>query len=176
MDDRAHGAQSKLTVSDTLVRGLESNMLNQATILLAVLPALSPSPQPYDERADARVEVARMLQCARAEQKPVLLMFGANWCPWCRELDRMLASDRELSTLADNVFLRMNVDIGQYDRNLTLAAEYGLTNLDDTGIPMLVVLSPDGSVQAVKNSEDFVVGSKYARGAVQRFLRSYARH
>ncbi len=151
-------------------------MLNQATILLVLLPVLSLSPPPYDERADARAEVARMLQCARAEHKPLLLMFGANWCPWCRELDRMLARDKDLSRLADEVFLRLNVDIGAYDRNLALAAEYGLTTLDDTGIPMLVVLRPDGSVQAVKNSEDFIVGSKYARGAVQRFLQSYARH
>jgi hypothetical protein len=57
-----------------------------------------------------------------------------------------------------------------------LAADYGLTTLDDTGIPMLVVLRPDGSVQAVKNSEDFVVGSHYARETVRRFLQSYAKH
>ena len=75
-----------------------------------------------------------MLQCARAEQKPLLLMFGANWCPWCRELDRMLARDKDLSRLADETFLRL-MDIGRYDRNLALAADYGLTTLDDTGIP-----------------------------------------
>jgi len=151
-------------------------MLNQATVLLAAMAVLSPpAPQPYDEGADARVEVARMLECARAEGKPLLLMFGANWCPWCRDLDRLLATDKELSPLADEVFLRLNVDIGQYDRNLALAAEYGLKSLDDTGIPMLVVLRPDGSVRAVKNSEDFVVGSGYAKGTVQRFLKSYAR-
>jgi thioredoxin 1 len=151
-------------------------MLNQATILLVLMPVLSSPPQPYDERADARAEVARMLQCARSEQKPLLLMFGANWCPWCRELDRMLARDKDLSRLADEAFLRLNVNIGQYDRNLALAADYGLTTLDDTGIPMLVLLRPDGSVQAVKNSDDFVVGSHYARDAIRRFLQSYAKH
>ena len=38
-------------------------MLNQATILLTVLPALSSLPQPYDERADAGAEVA---ECCNA--------------------------------------------------------------------------------------------------------------
>jgi len=117
-----------------------------------------------------------MLQCAHAEQKPLLLMFGANWCPWCRELDRILARDKFLSTLVDEVFLRLNVNVGQYDRNLGLAAEYGLTNLDDTGIPMLVVLRPDGSLHALKNSEDFVAGSGYDKESIRHFLSSYAKH
>jgi len=151
-------------------------MLNHATMLIAAIPLLSFTPQPYDERADARAEIARMLQCAREEQKPLLLMFGANWCPWCRKLDQLLATDKEIAPLADEIFLRLNVDIGEYDRNLALAAEYGLSTLDDTGIPMLVVLRPDGSVHAVKNSEDFVVGSGYAKGTVQRFLKSFAKH
>lgn len=148
--------------------------MNWFAVPLVVLPVLAFSPRPYEERADARADVARMLQCAREERKPLLLMFGANWCPWCRDLDRMLARDRQLSKLADDVFLRLNVDI-HYDRNLDLAADYGLKDMDDTGIPMLVVLRPDGTVQAIKNSEDLVVGSTYARGAVRRFLRSYAK-
>jgi thioredoxin 1 len=105
----------------------------------------------------------------------VLLVFGANWCPWCRELDRVLTKDKALSALADEAFERLNVSIGDYDRNLDLAAEYGLTNLDDTGIPMLVVLRPDGSLQAVKNSDDFVTGSRYDKNAVRRFLCSFAK-
>jgi thioredoxin 1 len=150
-------------------------MLNQVAMLFLLLPLASGVPQPYDERADARAELGRKMECARAEQKPVLLMFGANWCPWCRELDRVLTKDKSLAPLADEVFERLNVNIGDYDRNLDLAAEYGLTNLDDTGIPMLVVLRPDGSLQAVKNSDDFVKGSRYDKSAVRRFLCSLAK-
>ena len=150
-------------------------MLNQVALLFLLLPFASAAPQPYDERADARVELGRTLECARAAQKPVLVMFGANWCPWCRELDRVLTKDKSLATLADEVFERLNVNIGDYDRNLDLAAQYGLTNLDDTGIPMLVVLRPDGSLQALKNSDDFVKGSRYDKDAVRRFLCSFAK-
>jgi protein disulfide-isomerase len=151
-------------------------MLKLAALVLLLLPVASQSRDPYDEHANARAEVDRMLQCARDEGKPLLVMFGANWCPWCRDLDQLLASDRQLSAEADRVFLRLNVDIGQYDRNLDLAAGYGLSNLDDTGIPMLVILSPDGSVRATKNSDDFVVRSRYSRDRIRRFLDSYARH
>jgi protein disulfide-isomerase len=144
-------------------------------MLFLLLPLSSAAPQPYDERVDARAELGRALECARAGQKPVLVMFGANWCPWCRDLDRVLARDKSLSPLADEVFERVNVSIGNYDHNLDLAAEYGLTNLDDTGIPMLVVLRPDGSLRAVKNSDDFVKGSRYDKSAIRRFLCAYAK-
>jgi thioredoxin len=150
-------------------------MLKLAALVLLLLPVPSRSQGPYDEHADARAEIDRMLQCARDEGKPLLVMFGANWCEWCRALDGLLASDRQLSMEADRLFLRLNVDIGQYDRNLDLAAGYGLGNLDDTGIPMLVILAPDGSVQGIKNSEDFVVRSRYSRDRIRRFLDSYAR-
>ena len=66
-----------------------------------------------------------MLDCARAEKKPLLLMFGANWCEWCRGLDQLLGDDKELAKLGDAVFLRLNVDIGQYDRNLDVAHSMG---------------------------------------------------
>ena len=151
-------------------------MLKLAALVLLLLPVPSRSPDPYDEHANARAEIDRMLQCARDEGKPMLVMFGANWCPWCRDLDQLLECDRQLSAEADRVFLRLNVDIGQYDRNLDLAAGLGLSNLDDTGIPMLVILSPDGSVRGIKNSEDFVVRSHYSRDRIRRFLDSYARH
>ena len=148
-------------------------MLNSLALLLAAMPLFSVSAPPYDVHADARAEIARMLQCAREEQKPLLLMFGANWCEWCRDLDHLLGTDKQLARLADEAVLRFNVDIGDYDRNLDVAEQYGLKNLDDSGIPMLVVLRPDGSVQALKNADDFVVGSHYAKGQLRRFLRSY---
>jgi thioredoxin 1 len=148
-------------------------MLKLAALVLLLLPVASPSQGPYDEHADARAEMDRMLQCARDEGKPLLVMFGANWCPWCRDLDQLLDCDRQLSPEADRVFLRLNVDIGQYDHNMDLAAGLGLSNLDDTGIPMLVILSPDGSVRAIKNSEDFVVRRHYSRDRIRQFLASW---
>jgi thioredoxin len=153
---------------------MELTMLKLAVLVTSALPVFSASPGPYDERADARREIARMMECARAEDKPLLVMFGANWCEWCQALDHLLAADRELAPLADKAFLRLNIDIGSYDRNLDVAAGYGLKALDDTGIPMLVVLRPDGSVREIRNSEAFVAGGRYSRPRVRRFLLSYA--
>ena len=151
-------------------------MLKLATLTVAMTPLVAVPNGPYDETANPRAEIARMLQCARDEGKPVLLMFGANWCEWCQALDRKLMADKDLATLVDAVFLRLNIDIGSFDRNLDVAADHGLGNLDDTGVPMLVVLRHDGAVDAVKNSEDFVVGSRYANDRIRRFIRAYEKH
>ena len=151
-------------------------MLNVIALLLTGVTLLPAGSQPYDEHADARAEIGRMLECAKAEGRPLLLMFGANWCPWCRKLDRLLTTDRRLARLADDAVLRLNIDVGQYDRNLDLARRYGLEALDDTGIPMLVVLRPDGTVQGVKNADDFVSGSRFVSGSIERFLLAYKKH
>jgi protein disulfide-isomerase len=143
-------------------------MMNLALVALLVAPAASPGP--YDPRADARREIARMLECARDEGKPLLLMFGANWCPWCRDLDRLLTRDPRLAKVVDEGFLRFNV--GQYDRNQDLLAAYGIHDLEDTGIPRLVVLRPDGTVRAVKDADDFVSGSRYVKRRIQAFLEA----
>lgn len=42
--------------------------------------------RPYDETADAEQEIAAAVAAARGDGKRVLLVFGANWCSWCRRL------------------------------------------------------------------------------------------
>lgn len=143
------------------------------TALLALVVLAGSQGQVYDERADARVEIRRMLDCAREEGKPLLLTFGANWCEWCQDLHTLLSADRELASLLDDNYLTLSVDVGDLDRNIALAAEYGVRDLDDTGIPVLVVLRAAGDVAVVKNADDFVKGERYSRSRVRDFLRKY---
>jgi len=128
----------------------------------------------YDEHANARTEIKRMLECAHEERKPLLLTFGANWCTWCRQLHHLLSADRELASVIDGNYLRLNIDVGEFDKNIDVAREHGVVGLEDTGIPILVVLRPDGGILAVKDSNDFVVGPRYSRAMVLRFLRQHA--
>jgi thioredoxin 1 len=43
---------------------------------------------PYNEQADAKADVLRVVAEAKASNKPALLIFGANWCEDCRALDK----------------------------------------------------------------------------------------
>lgn len=101
------------------------------------------APLPYDEKADAKADVQRALSAAKSSGTPVLVVFGANWCPDCRALDKALSTGENAELMARE-FKVVKVDVGQFDRNLDLAARYG--NPVKKGIPAAVVLSPEGEV------------------------------
>jgi len=97
---------------------------------------------PYDEKADSPGEVRLALQRAKSEHKNVLLIFGANWCEDCRELDKAL--HRSKSDLIDSHFVVVKINVGQFDRNLDLDQRYG--DPIKKGIPAAVVLTPSDRV------------------------------
>ena len=98
---------------------------------------------PYDEAADARVELNRALQQAQRERKQVLVVFGANWCDDCRELAQKMAA----GPLAEHVAQRYvvtKVDVARFNKNTDLAQQMG--NPIKKGIPAVAVLRADGSL------------------------------
>src|SRR5882762_4116293 len=101
------------------------------------------APLPYDEKADAKADVLRALHAAQAGQMPVLVIFGANWCADCCALDKALSTGKNAELVARE-FKVVKVDVGNFDRNLDLAARYG--NPIKKGIPAAVVLSPKDEV------------------------------
>jgi thioredoxin 1 len=95
---------------------------------------------PYDEHADAPADLRHAIGAARATHKNVLVVFGANWCPDCRELDKAMHG-RSQSLIASH-FDVVKIDVGNFDKNLDIAERYG--NPIKKGIPAVVVLSPEG--------------------------------
>jgi thiol:disulfide interchange protein len=100
-----------------------------------------PATPPYDEHADPRADLNRALERARADNKHVLVVFGANWCPDCRSLAVKMASG-SLAKLVAERYVVTKVDIGRFDRNLDLARQLG--NPIRKGIPAVAVLASDG--------------------------------
>ncbi len=105
---------------------------------------------PYDEKADATLDVQHAIAAAQGDHKQVLLVFGANWCPDCRALDKaMHGSSRHL---IDSRFEVVKIDVGNFDKNLELARHYG--NPIARGIPAVVVVGPaDRIVYSTRNGE-----------------------
>jgi thioredoxin 1 len=98
--------------------------------------------RPYDESADAKAQIATALHDAAAAKEPVLLIFGANWCPDCRALDHALKTGRNAELMSR--FKVVKVDVGNFDHNLDVTAAYG--NPTKKGIPSAVIVSPDNKV------------------------------
>jgi protein disulfide-isomerase len=94
---------------------------------------------PYDEAADAHRDVQQAFDTAAKAQRPVLIIFGANWCKDCRALDTALKAPANAELMAKE-FVVVKVDVGNFDRHLDIAERYG--NAIKKGIPAAAVLTP----------------------------------
>jgi len=97
---------------------------------------------PYDEAADSRVDLQHALQQAQNEHKEVLIVFGANWCEDCRDLDKAMHGSS--ASVIESRFVVVKIDVGHFDKNLDLANHYG--DPIRAGIPAAVAVSPSDKV------------------------------
>ena len=117
-------------------------------VFLAV--AAMAGPNPYDEKADAKADVQRALAEAGAANVPVILVFGANWCPDCRALDLAMKTGASGELIAKNFkVVKVNLggrgkEHGTFEENADLAKSYGVTL--DKGIPTVVIVSAQGKL------------------------------
>lgn len=119
--------------------------MKRLLLLLALLfvgTAYAEKP-PYNPAADAKAEIAHALTLAKARHTPVLLIFGANWCPDCRALDHSLHTGKSAALLRKN-FQVVKVDVGNFDHNLDVVNSYG--NPIGKGIPAAVIVSANDRV------------------------------
>jgi protein disulfide-isomerase len=119
------------------------------------------APLPYDEQANAALDVQHAIASVQTDHKRVLLVFGANWCPDCRALDRAMHGSSQ--HLIDSKFDVVKIDVGNFDKNLQLANRYG--NPIAKGIPAVVVLSRTNRVlYSTKGGELANAGQMTERG------------
>lgn len=112
------------------------------SLACAINPASATAPQAYDETADAQAAINKALVEAKKTDKKVLVIFGANWCKDCLELDKSMHGKNE--PLLATKFITVKVNVGQFDKNKELVDFYG--NPSKKGIPAAVLLRPDNSV------------------------------
>ncbi|MFZ6751372.1 thioredoxin family protein [Undibacterium sp. Ren11W] len=96
----------------------------------------------YLETADAQADLNHALSQAQASKKKVLIVFGANWCKDCLELDKSFKAEN--AALIASQFVLVKIDVGQFDKNLTIANAYG--NPIKKGIPAAVILRADNTL------------------------------
>ena len=111
-------------------------------ILFASLIACT-GKKPYDEHADANAVIGQVAAEAKLQNKPMVIIFGANWCPDCRALSDAIERGESATKIA-NEFKVVKVDVGNFDTNLDVAKTYG--NPIAGGIPGAAILSSDGKL------------------------------
>lgn len=134
--------------------------------------ARQPGPPPYDEAANARFDLQRALDRAKAADLPLLVIFGANWCSDCRALDRSLSAAANVGPMARD-FVTLKVDVGRFNRNLDISARYG--NPIRAGIPAAVVVSPDDELLYVTRAGELSSARRTGDAGVHEFFRKVSR-
>lgn len=128
-------------------------------------------PERYDPTRDAAADIVAAQTQAAGDHREVLLDFGADWCPDCVVLHRLLQSPAVQPVLREHYHL-LAIDVGQFDRNLDVAGRY--VDLDSSGIPALVVLTPAGRIRVTTNDGSFANARTMNAAQVRTFLLRWA--
>lgn len=126
----------------------------------------------YDEKADGAGQIEAAGKVAKASGRRVLVVFGGNWCKWCRALDGLFAEDAAVKEALDQAFVVVHVNS---DTNVPLNQKYG--NPFQYGFPVLVVLDADGKKLHVQESGSLEMGDQTVRhdpAKVLIFLKQWA--
>jgi thiol:disulfide interchange protein len=128
--------------------------------------------KPFDSDADANADVAAAVAKAKKEKKRVLVTLGANWCGWCRSLDRTFTKDEKVSAAIAKSYVPVKVDVGRMTKNLDLAATWGAD--PKKGVPLIVVLDAKGKAVKVQDTEPLEAGKGHDPAKVISFLEENA--
>lgn len=109
-----------------------------ATAALPPLHAAAPSAGVAWRNAATDADIERAFTLARNERKPVLLYWGARWCPPCNQLKATLFNRQDFIAQS-RAFVAIHVD-GDQPGAQKLGARFKVS-----GYPTLVLMSPAGT-------------------------------
>ncbi len=124
----------------------------------------------YSETVNPRTDIAAGFKQARLQHKRVLLDFGGDWCGDCQVLDIYFHEQPNLALLEKN-FVLVHVFIGHMDKNIDLAAHYGVPI--SKGVPALAVVDAHGKVLTSQRTGQFRDMRHMDQGSVTAFLNKW---
>jgi thiol:disulfide interchange protein len=129
----------------------------------------------YDVHADAAADISAALSTAQAENKRVLLKFGANWCVWCHRLNSTLHNNAAVEQALAEDYTVIQVDVNTRNgtkRNAATVTKYG--NPTQFGLPVLVVLDAAGEILTTQETGALEKGSAHDPAKIVAFLEHWA--
>lgn len=116
----------------------------------------------YDEKADGKTLIAEALEKAKAEDKRVLIVWGANWCGWCHLLDEAFRDDATVRELLTENYVLIRIDMGHRTKHMELAKEYEC-DFDQMPIAHSTILDQEGKPVGQMPHAKFLVGNGSSR-------------
>jgi thioredoxin-related protein len=97
---------------------------------------------PPAEKAAPGIKWQKDLRAAHDEamtlKKPLLIVFDAEWCTYCKKLEQQTLSDKRMARFINAAFIPLHLDL-EKDSKIAKA-------LDVNRVPCTVILSPDADL------------------------------
>jgi thiol:disulfide interchange protein len=137
----------------TMTKKLFVCMLIIAAVLLAATVAFTANNKSINWYTD----MDKALKDAKAANKPLMVDFYADWCGWCKKLDKETYTNTDVvSTASKFVAVKVNTD-----KNRDLAKKYKVS-----GLPTIVFMNSKGTevgrVVGYQPADQFVKSMKTA--------------
>jgi thioredoxin 1 len=143
-------------------------MLHALILVVFLAVAATAADAPYDETADAKLEISQALTLAAASNTPIIIVFGANWCPDCKVLDLAIKNGPSAPLLSRD-FKIVKVNVGRFDQNLDVAKSYGVPLAK--GVPAVVVISAKNEVLYATQEGELAHAGKMGDKGIYEFFK-----
>ena len=110
--------------------------LGALAVLICGLSTFAADPPPGGIKWQTDLNAAHRL--SQQTNKPMLFVFGADWCTWCKKLEKTTLTDRELVSYINANFVPIHIDADRDPRVTKI--------LEAEGLPCAVVLSPNADL------------------------------
>lgn len=147
--------------------GSDMKMLPALVLVLLAVAAIA-ADSPYNETADAKLEIRQALAQAATNHATMIVVFGANWCGDCQILHLAMTSGSSAPLLARD-FQVVKVDVGHYDKNLEVAKSYGVPL--EKGIPAVAIVSARNEVLYVTRDGELADARKMGDNGIYEFFK-----
>lgn len=121
----------------------------------------------YPSGRNAKKDIANAVATAKTRERRVLLVYGADWCSSCHDLEETFQSV-EVKPVLDAGFVVVHIDLGQGDQNIDILKAY---QVPLTGIPAFSVLDQQGKLL---HSQDGGAFEESDAKGVLRFLNQWS--
>ena len=100
----------------------------------------------------------RALRQAKRQGKPVVIDFGAKWCPWCKKLEAETLSNMEVQQALKS-FVTLKVDMTRPKKNeRAFAREFGVE-----GLPTVAFINSKGTELKEMKLVGFIPASEFLK-------------
>lgn len=142
-----------------------------AVSFLSVHSLAQPQNEPtsiYSSHKDPAGEIETAIARSAESCKTIILIFGADWCPWCNRLAKIFDENRTISRYLEDNFLLVKIDVGKWDKNLDLAEKYSVSR--KAGVPSLVFLNCKGKLIKFQETSVLEQGKGYSEQKIMDLL------